>query len=207
MISNYICTNCMPLGLRRPWQQRFLRLHRGSPTDSGKIIIYIAMSNCIQSEKGPACRSRFICKMKKVQTDMRHGKDHTHRGNEEKKKMRPLGDKHDDLQKKITQNQRNGFPFKFHHTDFPYSSRIQQRVVINVSFVVFRWLMLIETKRKLFIFIPFTPECWQKMGLWHCLRRHRILRRVGYKTSLRTGLAWSGRGRYPRRLNLLVFRL
>lgn len=46
----------------------------------------------------------------------------THRGNEGKKKMRPLGDKHDGLQKKkkkITENQRNGFPFKLHHTDFP----------------------------------------------------------------------------------------
>lgn len=64
-----------------------------------------------------------------------------------------------------------------------------------------------ETKCKISIFISSIPECWQKMGLWHCLRRHRILRRVGYKTSLRIGLAWSGRGRYPRQLNLRVLRL
>lgn len=104
------------------------------------------MSNWIQSEKGPAYRSRFICKWERFKLiwDM---EKITHRGNEEKKENASARRQTwwFAKEKKITQNQRNGFPFKFHHTDFPYSSRIQQRVVINVSFVVFRWLTLIET--------------------------------------------------------------
>lgn len=147
---------------------------------------------------------------------MRHGKDHTqtHTHTQEmegNQKMRPLDDKQNDLQK-ITENRRNGFLSSFiilvSPMDVQKFDDEQKRVssMYHLLYFVDRCLRR-TTKCKISIFIPFTPECWQRMGLWHCLRRHQILRRVGYKTNLRIGLAWSERGRYPRRLNLLAFRL